>query len=149
MKKLVLPFLVAAFLIPLTAFAGTTWSFPTPDGLTSKAVDTTGTGSAPTLATDGLGLSSIGMRNGFTVIYESTGSAFTACSLQAYIYSANANSGAGLWVRVPDLDLTVQALTAQGFVGFRVTAPRDRIAFVPSGCGQPGNIWLLGTAVMF
>jgi hypothetical protein len=138
---------IFALLFPLSAFAGTTWT--SPDGLTSKAVDTTGTGSAPSAATDGIDLSAIGMRNGFTVVYESTGAAFTACSLQAYVRSAVANSGAGLWVRVPDLDLTVQALTAQGFVGFRVTAPRDRIAFIPNGCAQPGIVWILGTAVAF
>lgn len=125
----------------------TTWT--TPDALVSKCVDTTGTGSAPTAATDGISLTNLGSKNGFTVIYESTASTFAACTLLAYLYASELSSGAGAWVRAPDLDLSVQALTAQGFTGFRVVSPRGRIAYVPSGSGQSGIIWITGSASQY
>lgn len=125
----------------------TTWT--TLDALTAKAVDTTGTGSAPSLVTDGLDLSGIGSKNGFTVVYESTGSVFTSGALQAYLYCANAASGSGLWARAPGMDLTVQALSSQAFVGTSIIVPIGRIAFVPVGTAQPGIVWVLGTASQY
>lgn len=148
-RRRLAPVLAAiALAFPAQAFAGTTWS--TLSNITSKAVDTTGTGSAPTLATDGLNLAALGRSNGFAIAYESTtGSAFTACTLVVFLYIPNAASGVGLWMRANDLDLTVLAQTSQAFAGFRVFSPRGRIAFVPLGCGQAGIVWILGTAASF
>jgi hypothetical protein len=134
-----------ALILPAQAFAGTTWT--TLSTISAKAVDTTGTGSAPTLATDGLNLVVLGRSNGFTVAYESTGEAFTACTPAAYLYIPNAGAGVGLWMRANDLDLTVLAQTSQAFTGFHVTLPRGRIAYVPSGCGEAGIVWILATSV--
>lgn len=134
-----------AALLPATALASQTWTAPAT--LTAKGVMSTGTETAPSNATDGLDLSSIGgTQGGFSVVYESTASAFTACSLRAYLYTAEANAGAGLWSRAPDLDLSVQALTSQAFTGMRVVANRGRIAYAPSGCGQAGIVWITATA---
>jgi hypothetical protein len=145
MRRVLVALLLSLF-VSANAWAGTTWSSPVAAQLLVKGVDTTGTGSAPTLATDGFPLSILAVNNGITVFYESTAAAFTACSLQCYLFLPQGAAGAGLWSRAPDLDLTVQALTSQAFTGFRVASPRNRIAFVPSGCGQPGNIWINGTA---
>jgi hypothetical protein len=147
-RRLAAALAALALALPAQALAGTTWT--TLSNVTAKAVDTTGTGSAPTLATDGFNLAPLGRSNGFTVAYESTtGSAFTACTMAVYIYVPNAASGVGLWMRANDLDLPVLAQTSQVFAGFRVFVPRGRIAFVPLGCGQAGIVWILGTAESF
>jgi len=137
--------LIAMMLMaPLAAGATTTWSYP--KALTSKLVESTGTGSAPTLATDGFPLGQLQANNGLAVVYESTGTAFTACSLQAYVYLPE-SAVSTHWIRVPALDLSVQALVAQAFQGLSVVSPRNRVAWVPSGCAQPGIVWITGTAV--
>ena len=94
--------------------------------------------------TDGFGLSGLGTKNGLIVFYESISSAFTPGTLNAYLYEQELSNRAGAWVRVSALDLSVQALTAQVFIVR--TGLRGRIAFVPSGTGRPGVVWILGSA---
>ena len=61
--------------------------------------------------------------------------------LNAYAY----NGISGNWLRLPDLDLTVQALTSQAFPNIVAPAGKPRIAFVPSGIGTvSGTIYVLG-----
>lgn len=63
-------------------------------------------------------------------------------ALQAYIYSLAAQR----WSRAPDLDLSLStaSLASVSYYGFLVTADMGRVAFVPSGLGQPTNVYLSG-----
>jgi len=150
MKKLLLFAAVcAAFALALTiptpeAEATTTWSSES-QGLISIATCTTGTESAPTLATQGLELSNI---SGFTVAVEATVAVdagfetFTAGTLQAYVY----NPVSGRWSRDPDLDQSVTAgISGQSYTGFQVPARSGRIAFIPNGLGVAVKITIHGT----
>ena len=68
--------------------------------------------------------------------------ALTACTLRACVYSPDLFHSAGGWSRAPDLDLTVAAGNNQAFVGLWVTAPTNRIAYVPYGCTNPSNVFI-------
>ena len=127
-----------AVILPRLALAACTYSGA--DGAsTVVATCTTGTESAPTLATEGLKLQNL---TGI-VAFASAASAMTAGGqLQAYVY----NLASGSWVRAPDLDLTVQALTGQAWPGFVVTVPTGRIDYRPSGTGQATTIVLQGAS---
>lgn len=121
----------------------TTWS--TLSGRSVKAVCTTGTESAPTLATEGMSLDGVG---GFSVHLEGdvTRTITTAGTLQAYLYE----DVTGIWNRAPDLDLTpgVTGVRGCGFIGFTVPSARGRIAYLPSGVAVSlgnVNIFILAT----
>lgn len=136
MKKLFAVLLVALF--ALQAQATTTWS----NGSSARvaiATCTTGTESAPTLATQGLELANV---SGFAVHAETAGTMTAGGVLQAYLYNPE---GSGSWNRAPDLDLTVQALAKQSFAGFQVTSYAGRIAYVPSGVGLAVTVYIVGT----
>jgi hypothetical protein len=138
LKKMVVGALAlcAATLIVASSQAATTWAS---SGVGVTATCTTGTEAAPTLATQGMSLEGL---DSFVVVVKSTASAFSAGTLDAYIYDLVSAS----WSRAPDLDLTVKAgLTQQAFYGFRVTAPRGRIAFIPNGLGQANVVYLNGS----
>jgi hypothetical protein len=147
--KLFRAFLVAlSVLTAAPVLATDTWTY-TSSPPTSKLVDTTGTGVAPSSSANGFPLSALTTATAVKISYESTAPGdggmipFTACSLLGYAYTPEASSGAGMWIRSPDLDLTVKAISAQAWA-LQVVGTRDRIAYIPSGCGQPGIIWISG-----
>lgn len=120
------------------AFAATTWTADTTTPYrTSKAVCTTGTEAAPSVATQGLPLNGLA---GFTVHAEAAAAMTAGGVLQAYLW----NPVTARWNRAPDLDLTVSAVQWQSFAGFQVAAGTGRIAYVPSGIGQAVNIYVIG-----
>lgn len=128
--------LLAAF-FALQAQAATTWSSAS-SGRTVIATCTTGTESAPTLATQGIELANV---SGFAVHAETAGTMTAGGVLLAYLY----NPQSSVWNRAPDLDLTVQALADQSFAGFQVTSYAGRLAYVPSGVGVAVTIYIVGT----
>jgi hypothetical protein len=135
MKKLFAVLLVALF--ALQALATTTWSNGS-SARVSIATCSTGSESAPTLATQGLELANV---SGFTVHAETAGTMTAGGVLQAYLYNPESSS----WIRSPDLDLVVQALAKQSFAGFQVTSYAGRLAFVPSGVGVAVTVYIVGT----
>ena len=155
--------LAAALFVASQARGSGTWTGLDP--LTRTGTFTTGTEVCTGFgATDGFSLSGV---SGFSVLVSSTGytgfdaglwpdgslhvgdalNAFTACTLQACGCSIAAGCAAGQWVRASDADLSLEAVAAKLFEGFRVTNRRDRIAWVPSGCGQPSVELITGTGV--
>lgn len=126
--------LLAALLslaLPLLASAACTYSSGT-EWSTRIATCTTTTEAAPTLVTEGL---SLGGKKGMTVVVESSGTMTAGGTFQAYLWTPSAASGAGAWVRAPDLDLTAQALAKQAWPGFVVSVAQGRIDYRPSGTG--------------
>jgi hypothetical protein len=87
------------------------------------------------------GLDLFGLK-GFAIHAQTAGGAAMTAGgkLKAYIY----NPFLGRYAETPDLDLTVAALPYQGFTGFTVPADWGYIAYVPSGTGQAGSIFLVG-----
>lgn len=136
MKKLCAVLLLS--LIALQAEATTTWSNGS-SARVSIATCSTGTESAPTLATQGLELANV---SGFSVHAETAGTMTAGGLLLAYVYNPE---GSGSWNRAPDMDLTVQALAKQSFTGFQVTSYAGRIAYVPSGVGVAVTVYIVGT----
>jgi hypothetical protein len=138
MKKLLAVLLVTVF--ALQASATTTWSTGS-SARVSVATCSTGSESAPTLATHGLAL---GQVSSFTVVAETAGTMTAGGVLQAYYYNPESAS----WVRAPDMDLIVQALAKQAFPGFQVTSNvgrGERIAFIPSGVGVAVTVYIVGS----
>lgn len=147
-----------------SAFASGLWSKVSGPFAAVKAFFSSGTGSAPTDRNpDGgviaVGQSGISLANatGLQVTVETLngpipgndaglyldGGTLSAGALQAYLYDPSA----GRWARAPDLDLTVTSgLAAQSFTGFQITQKQGRIAYVPSGLGQPVNVYLSTTS---
>jgi len=81
------------------------------------------------------------------LIVKDAAMAFTACVLQACAcQDSNFGCNTGSWARAPDSDLSLTAVTSQIFTGFTAANRRDRIAWVPSGCGQPSVELIVGTA---
>lgn len=165
-----MPRAVKLFLVVFTlafassAFASGLWSKVVGPYAAVKAYFSSGTGSAPTDRNpDGgviaVGQSGISLANaqGLQVTVETLngpipgndaglyldGGTLSAGTLQAYLYDPSA----GRWARAPDLDLTVTSgLAAQSFTGFQITQKQGRIAYVPSGLGQPVNVYLSTTS---
>lgn len=134
MKKLAA--VLAALCLPVLASAACTYSGA--DGASNVIITcTTGTETAPTLATQGLRLEGLA---GLTVVATAATAMTAGGQLQAYLYVPAAAS----WVRAPDLDLTVQALTGQAFPGFTVSVPFGRIDYRPSGTGLATTISIQG-----
>lgn len=101
---------------------------------------TTGTESAPSQSsTDGLRLEQFRPVVGITVHAETAGTMTAGGVLQAYAQ----NPVTGQWNRSPDLDLTVQALARQAWVGLSVPAARGRIVWYPSGTGLATTIYII------
>lgn len=117
------------------------------------------TGSAPTLATEGLSLKGL---TSVTVILETHTPASQTLSgagtLEAYIWdsfdgSANntGSTASGAWSRCKDFDLTVtlSGVPRQAFESFKVVGPRaGRVIWVPVGvtvsAGTQVRTWILG-----
>lgn len=124
----------------------TTWS--NPEAYISQAVCTTGTESAPTLATQGLTLKFL---TGFEVYLsaDSTKTLSGAGTLQAFRYS----NFLGRWARAPEFDIVITGALATGITGARdatfkaggygvgisVVSSRDSIAYVPNGVTVSGG----------
>ena len=122
------------FLASSMAEASSTWTLPGTNY--SLLTATSGTENAPSTATQGLALT------GYTtvsVFVETTASTFTAGSLVCYLYD---HVGA-VWVRAPDLDLTVGAYNTS-FIGINIRSNGGRIAYVPSGLGQANVVRIFG-----
>lgn len=132
--------LVVALLLPGLASAACTYDAPT-NGSTRVATCSASTEAAPTLVTEGLNLAG---KSGLTVVVSAATPMTAGGTLKAYLWCAGCDSGAGAWVRAPDLDLTVQALAAQSFPGFVVTVPQGRIEYRPNGVGLATTIYLVG-----
>lgn len=135
MKKL----LALLALCPALAFATSTTT-STNGGKYVTVVFTTGTESAPTNE-DTVGIRLDGLKG--VVVMVETGSAMTAGGLfLAYIR----NPVSGYWERVADgsLDLTVSAVTKQGWPGLFIPVDDGRITWVPSGIGVAGTLYLVG-----
>jgi hypothetical protein len=104
----------------------------------SVATGAAGTGTEAGPPTGGLALRNI---DGVSVYIKSAGAAFTAGSLQAWLY----NPVDATWSRAPDLDLSVPALTAVSFGGLRITVSAGILAYLPSGLTQASTVVLLGS----
>lgn len=108
----------------------TTWS--STGARSAKVVCSSGTGDAPTLATDGVNLAGVGGL-AIQVSADSNRTLSGAGTLQCYVYDPDT---LGVWVRVPDLDQTITVPTAtyrgQSFLGIYVPSPRGRVAWVPA-----------------
>ena len=138
MKKFL--FAVLALSLYLPAHAACTW--------TGNAYGVQGacdnTPAAPS-TTDGLSLEGSSVwsaaTKGFVVIVEAAGAMTAGGILQAYLRNPNT----GTWVRVADgsLDLTVSAVTNQGFLGMYVPVSKGRIAYVPSGLGVSSTVHII------
>lgn len=138
MKKTMFAVLLFGLLVAATATATTTWTAgDSGDRRTATAVTTTGTEAAPTLSTQGFGLS--GAR-GFSVHVESacvladggcTYPAFSAGTLKAYLLNPVTNK----WGRAPKLDCEVPSASSASCSGYRVEANWGRVAFIPAGLG--------------
>jgi hypothetical protein len=135
----------AALLVAaLPALGGYQWSRA--HGTTSRGVKysqcitTSGTEEGPLGPNDGLDLTAMKEIN-VTVRAESLMS--SGGVLQAYLQDSS-----GTWKRVADgsLDLAVARCTTVAFVGVPVP-DRGRIAYLPSGLGQPVTIELVGLLV--
>jgi hypothetical protein len=171
-RAAVLGVLTALALVGILAWSGanatTAWTLPANAREVSIATTTTGTEAAsvitraftdsPVPACDagqtctrrdagsyspwpGLNLASV---RGFNLCVETVTDAgpFLAGTLQAYVL----NPVSGNWARNPSLDVTLTAgLYRQCFAGWQVPSPIGRIAFLPSGTGQPSSIYLIGT----
>ena len=113
----------------------------------TAATCTTGSESAPTLVTDGLSLEGV---EAAAVHVESTAAAFSAGTLQAYLWNPNGyTDGSGQWNRCSDLDLTVTAgLAGQAFAGFKIDGPMGRIDFRPNGLAQAFRVFINTTSPM-
>lgn len=116
-----------SILLPVAASAACTYSTDASSSIRTTTCTAT-TEAAPTLATEGV---SIFNRAGLTVAIESSGAMTAGGTFQAYWY----NPASGAWVRLPDWDLTAQALTKQAWVGFRIPVPVGRLDFRPTGTG--------------
>lgn len=134
MTKLLMAALLALAALP--AAASCTWTY---SGHTAVGTCTTGTEST-LAASDGLPLVDWRAFSGVSVYAETAGT-MTASVLQAWAQ----NPVTGAWMRVPDLDLTVQALAKQGWFGLSVPSPTGRIAWLPSGTGLATTIYIIGS----
>ena len=130
--------LALALLLPLAAEATCTWTI---SSNIATGTCTTGaeTGTPPT-ANEGLPLVDWRSYTGISVYAETAGT-MTASTLAAYAK----NPATGSWIRVPDLDLTVQALAKQGWFGLSVPSPAGRILWLPVGTGVATTIYIIGS----
>lgn len=136
MRSMLCGFLfLAATLFCSMAQATSTWSQP--GTAYSLLTETTGTGDAPSAATDGLALAGITTVSVYAL--KSGADELHAGSLLAYLYDP---VGAA-WSRAPDLDLTTIA-AACSFVGINFRANGGRIAYVPSGLGHGNYVRIFG-----
>jgi hypothetical protein len=111
----------------------------------TTATCTTGSESAPTLVTDGLSLEGV---ESLSIHVESTAAAFSAGTLQAYLWNPNGyTDGSGQWNRCSALDFTVTAgLSGQAFAGLKVDGPMGRIDFRPNNLGQACKVFINTTS---
>jgi hypothetical protein len=132
-------YLFAALLAVLALPAAATCTHA--DGGTYTTITcTTGTESTLTASSaEGLKLNTLFSRTmGLSVHAETAGTMTAGGVLQAYVQ----NPVTGNWNRVPDLDLTVQALARQSFVGLAIVNQMGRIAWLPSGTGLATTIYI-------
>lgn len=134
MIRYVLAFLL---LLPSAAFATCTH---TDNGSYVSIVCTSGTESTLTASSaEGLKLNALFSKiAGLSVHAETAGTMTAGGTLQAYVQ----NPATGNWNRAPDLDLTVQALARQSFVGLQIVNQMGRIAWLPSGTGLATTIYI-------
>ena len=136
MKRIIKAFIVGAVLLScLNAHAATTWTKPAQN--VSLCTESTGTGSAPTLVTDGLLLADFAT---VQVCIQTTGAAFTAGSLLAYLWDPSLR----VWLRAPDLDLSVAAGSGNCFIGINFRVSGGKLAYIPSGLGAASVTYLTG-----
>lgn len=134
--KLVLAVLLASLSLPAYASCTHTFNGPT-------AVITCSTGTESTLtqsSVEGLPLDGafFSKAPGGIVVHAETAGTMTASTLACYVQ----NSQTGQWNRNPDLDLTVQALARQAWLGLAVPAHSGRIVWLPNGTGVATTIYI-------
>jgi hypothetical protein len=124
------------------AYATCTWTASTNVAGVQGACSAT-EGAAPTKVTDGttFGGTWIGKVTGFTVVIDAGASTMTATTLLCWVF----NPATNVWSRMPDWDLSVQALTSQSFYGIPVPhAPAGvRIAWQPAAAGQTNTVYII------
>jgi hypothetical protein len=135
--------LLVALSLPLAAEAACTHAT---SGGTTTITCTTGTESTLTQSstTEGLSLDSTFFGKavyGIAVHAETAGTMTAGGTLQAWLQ----NPSTGQWNRAPDLDLTVQALARQSWLGLRTVAPRGRLAYLPNGVGLAVTVYLVSS----
>ena len=123
---------LAALSIAAQARAACVWSdVSTPYAV--KVVCDDGDEVAPTLATEGLALTSSFFSGTKGLVVTACADAtrtITSGTLKAYTY----DTGSALWARAPELDLTVSEAGNRcvSWSGMTVTVPKGRIAYIPS-----------------
>ena len=119
-------------LVPVTiqavSFAATTYTQGVTTPTVAIATASSGSESAPTLATEGLSLDGL---SGVTVMLKTASNATAGGTLQCYVWNPEALA----WYRVPDLDLTAIAATTQSWPGIWIPVSRGRVTWVPNGIG--------------
>jgi hypothetical protein len=131
---------LALLVLPLWAEASCTHASAGPNVVITC---TTGTESTLTQSsTEGLGLGSAFFgkaTTGLAVHVETAGTMTAGGVLRAWLQ----NPLTGQWNRAPDLDVPVQALARQGFLGLSVVSAKGRIAFLPDGVGLAAVIYII------
>jgi hypothetical protein len=131
-------FAILLTLVSTPAFAATTWSSLDSQGFVRKAVCTTGTEAAPTLATEGLSAASLAS----VVVVVESGSAFGAgARLNAYTW----NQFSAAWSRQPEADIELDATLKAQTIGPLNPGPVGRLVYAPSGLAAASTIILIGS----
>lgn len=131
-------FAILLTLVSTPAFAATTWSSLDSQGFVRKAVCTTGTEAAPTLAAEGLSTASLVS----VVVVVESGSAFgTGARLNAYTW----NQFSAAWSRQPESDIELDATLEAQTIGPLNPGPVGRLVFAPSGLAAASTITLIGS----
>lgn len=131
-------FAILLTIVSTPAFAATTWSSLDSQGFVRKAVCTTGTEAAPTLATEGLSAASLAS----VVVVVESGSAFgDGARLNAYTW----NQFSAAWSRQPEADIELDATLKAQTIGPLNPGPVGRLAYAPSGLAAASTIILIGS----
>lgn len=98
-------------------------------------------GDTTTVAIVQPGIETAGLSSLTVTLYATTAANFTAGTLQCWVR----NPLTGLWYHAKDSDLEVAAgETKYAWLISAAKLPVGRIAFVPSGVGQPTSIYIIG-----
>lgn len=131
-------FAILLTIMSTPAFAATTWSSLDSQGFVRKAVCTTGTEAAPTLATVGLSTASL---VSVVVVVESSSAFGAGARLNAYTW----NQFSAAWSRQPEADLELDATLEAQTIGPLNPGPVGRLVFAPSGLAAASTITLIGS----
>ncbi len=124
--------------------------------LTLKAVDYgtaqnawTTVGTAVRLAAGGatmasgtavVGLNTYGVKAVSVYVEAAVGAMTAGGKLLAYVL----NPASSVWMRLPEMDITVTALQNESYTGLEVLGDYSYLAYVPSGVGRATELYLVG-----